>query len=95
MDHQEKVRLKAGRAFFVWHSEGSVGVITDEKLARINELARKARETGLNEAEREEQQRLRREYAAAFRGDLERQLNSIVIVDEAGNRRKVHKRGKR
>lgn len=68
--------------------------MTDEKLARINELARKAREAELDEAEREEQQRLRQEYVAAFRGNLERQLNSMVIVDEAGNRRNVHKRGK-
>ena len=62
--------------------------MTDEQLARINELARKAREAGLDEAEREEQQRLRQEYVAAFRGNLERQLNSMVIVDEAGNRGK-------
>ena len=68
--------------------------MTDEKLARINELARKAREAGLDEAEREEQQRLRQEYVAAFRGNLERQLNSMVIVDEAGNRRNVQTRGK-
>ena len=68
--------------------------MTDEKLARINELARKAREAELDEAEREEQQRLRQEYVAAFRGNLERQLNSKVIVDEAGNRRNVQKRGK-
>ncbi|MCI8350431.1 MAG: DUF896 domain-containing protein [Oscillospiraceae bacterium] len=68
--------------------------MTDEKLARINELARKAREAELDEAEREEQQRLRQEYVAAFRGNLERQLNSMVIVDEAGNRRNVQKRGK-
>lgn len=68
--------------------------MTDEKLARINELARKAREAGLDEAEREEQQRLRQEYVAAFRGNLERQLSSMVIVDEAGNRRNVQKRGK-
>ena len=68
--------------------------MTDEKLARINELARKAREAELDEAEREELQRLRQEYVAAFRGNLERQLNSMVIVDEAGNRRNVQKRGK-
>lgn len=68
--------------------------MTDEKLARINELARKARETELTPAEKEEQQRLRKEYAAAFRGNLERQLQSIVIVDEKGNRRKVQKREK-
>lgn len=68
--------------------------MTDEKLARINELARKARETGLDEAEREEQRRLRQEYVAAFRGSLEQQLNAIVLVDEAGNRRRVRRKGK-
>ena len=68
--------------------------MNQQQIERINELARKAREAGLDEAEREEQQRLRQEYVAAFRGNLERQLNSMVIVDEAGNRRNVQKRGK-
>ena len=64
--------------------------MTDEKLQRINALARKQRETGLTPQEQEEQKRLRQEYIAAFRGDLKRQLDSLVIVDPSGNRRKVH-----
>ena len=41
-----------------------------KKIDRINELARLAREKGLTEAEKAEQQKLRAEYAAAFRGNL-------------------------
>ena len=36
--------------------------MTQEKIARINELAKKSKTTGLTEAEKAEQQALRREY---------------------------------
>ena len=36
--------------------------MTNEKIARINELAHKSKSTGLTEAEKAEQQSLRREY---------------------------------
>ena len=38
--------------------------MTNEKIARINELARKSKTTGLTEAEKAEQQALRQEYVA-------------------------------
>ena len=57
-----------------------------KKILRINELARKARQTGLTEAEAEEQKRLREEYVAAFRRSLTDQLDHTVIVDRDGNR---------
>ena len=41
-----------------------------EKIDRINFLARKSRESGLNEEEKKEQQKLRAEYVAAFRKNL-------------------------
>ena len=67
----------------------------DEKIARINELARKSRtEEGLTPEEKAEQQRLRQEYIQAFRGNLTAQLESIVIVDEKGGRHPVHKKRK-
>ena len=36
--------------------------MTQEKIARINELAKKSKTTGLTDAEKAEQQALRREY---------------------------------
>jgi len=61
----------------------------DSKLKRINELAKKSREEGLTPAEQQEQQILRQEYIAAFRNSMRAQLDSIVLVDEQGNRRKI------
>ncbi len=61
----------------------------DSKLKRINELAKKSREEGLTPAEQQEQQTLRQEYIAAFRNSMRAQLDSIVLVDEQGNRRKI------
>ena len=39
--------------------------MTNEKIARINELARKSKTTGLTEAEKAEQQALRQETGTA------------------------------
>lgn len=60
-------------------------------LNRINELARKEREVGLTEQEKEEQQRLRREYIDAFKTSLKSQLDNIVVVDENGNKKPLKK----
>ena len=68
--------------------------VTDEMIKRINELARKAKESGLSEAEKVEQQRLRQEYIQAFRSNLESSLETIVIVDESGKKSKVGKKKK-
>ena len=51
-----------------------------DKLARINELARKSKEEGLSPEEREEQQVLRKEYLAVFRQHFRQQLDSVKIV---------------
>lgn len=56
------------------------------KIDRINELARKSRETGLTEEEKAEQQKLRQEYIAAFRGNLKKQLDNIEVVRPDGTR---------
>lgn len=64
----------------------------DQKLKRINELARKSRTPeGLTPAEKAEQATLRQEYIALFRGNLEAQLNNMVIVEPDGSRRRVTK----
>lgn len=56
----------------------------DKKLARINELARKAKAEGLTESERKEQTELRSEYIAAVRANLRGQLDNIDIVNRDG-----------
>jgi len=67
----------------------------DSKLKRINELARKSRTAeGLTPAEKAEQAQLRQEYIALFRGNLEAQLNNMVIVEPDGSRRRVTKNPK-
>ena len=47
--------------------------MTNEKIARINELARKSKTTGLTEAEKAEQQALRQEYVADVKASLRAQ----------------------
>ena len=56
-----------------------------EKIDRINALARKAKSEGLTLAEKQEQKQLREEYIALFRRNVKRQLENIVYVDEEGN----------
>lgn len=57
-----------------------------KKIDRINELARKSRIQALTQQEKEEQARLRQEFIESYRRSLQSQLDSIVLVDEEGNR---------
>lgn len=63
--------------------------MTQEKINRINELARKQKTAGLTEAEREEQYILRREYIESFKQSLVSQLENTYIVEPDGTKRKV------
>ena len=54
-------------------------------LDRINELARKAKTTELNEAELAEREQLRQQYRDEFRRNLVGTLEQTVIVDKYGN----------
>ena len=56
-----------------------MSIIESERLARINELARIAKERELTQEELEERDRLRQEYLAAFRRNFKRQLDNIEI----------------
>ncbi len=58
--------------------------MTDEKLARINALAKKKKESGLSEAELEEQKILRQEFLAEFKKNFRRDMDKIEIVDRDG-----------
>lgn len=66
--------------------------MTDEMIQRINFLARKSREEGLSEAEKQEQADLRQKYIKMFRQGVENTMNSVYIVDEKGNKKKVQKK---
>ncbi len=52
------------------------------KLDRINELARKAKQSELTEAEKDEQAVLRREYIDSYKKNLRHSLENIKFVDE-------------
>lgn len=68
-------------------------MMTEEKVARINELARKSRSAaGLTEAEKAEQAALRREYVEAVKQSLSRQLDHTTIVDPDGTSRKLKRK---
>lgn len=53
----------------------------EERIQRINELARKSRSEGLTQEETEEQKLLRQEYLAVFRQNFRQQLDSIKFAD--------------
>ena len=64
-----------------------------EKIQRINELARKAKAEGLTEEEKAEQKNLRAEYIAEWRLGVIQTLDNTYVVDEHGNERKLQKKG--
>lgn len=57
-------------------------MITQEKIDRINELARKSKTEDLTEEEKLEQGLLREEYIDAFKANLRSQLENIEFVDD-------------
>lgn len=66
--------------------------MNQEKIDRINELARLAKQRELTPEEQEERQKLRREYIDAFKASLIGTLESTYIVDEKGNKKKIEKK---
>lgn len=59
--------------------------MTEREIARINELYHKSKGEGLTPEEKEEQQKLRKEFVQSVRASLRGQLNNISLVDENGN----------
>lgn len=60
-------------------------VVSDEILARINELAKKAKTEGLTEEEKLEREQLRQEYLQNFRKKFRSQLEQIQILEPDGS----------
>ena len=61
----------------------------DDVIARINELAKKAKTEGLNDEELAERDRLRRIYIDSVKSNLVGQLENTYIVYPDGTKKKV------
>ncbi|MBS4177009.1 DUF896 domain-containing protein [Lederbergia citrea] len=59
-------------------------MLPKEKLARINELAKKAKELGLTQEEAKEQSSLRAEYLRTFRSSMKQTIENVRIYDSEG-----------
>ena len=59
-------------------------MLSKEKIARINELANKAKAEELSAKEKVEQQELRKEYLEAFRGGMRHHIEGMKVVDQEG-----------
>ena len=58
--------------------------MTDQEIARINELARLKTTRPLTPEEAAEQQRLRRRYIDAMKKSLQEDLDRMLVQDETG-----------
>ena len=68
--------------------------MTEDKIKRINELARKQKAEGLTDEEKAEQAQLRREYIESYKRSLIAQLENTYVVDDNGNKQKLTERVK-
>ena len=69
--------------------------MTDERILRLNELAKKYKSgVPLTDEELAERAALRREYVAAFRESLKAQLDNTYIETPDGRRTKLTQRSK-
>jgi uncharacterized protein YnzC (UPF0291/DUF896 family) len=62
-----------------------LSVLSKEKLARINDLANKAKKTGLSLEEAKEQSKLRKEYLEVFRSSMLNTITNVKIIDPLGD----------
>ena len=64
----------------------------DQVIARINELAKKAKTGSLTEQELEERDKLRRIYIDSVKASLTGQLENTYIVYPDGTKKKVERK---
>lgn len=74
---------------------GREPVNMDKKdIERINELARKAKTTGLSLEEEEERKALRTRYLQEFRANMKAMLDNTYIMTPDGEKRKLEQKKK-
>ena len=66
-------------------------MITEKDIQRINELHHKSKNEVLTDAEKEEQQTLRKAYIEAMRSHVRNHLDNIIIQRPDGSREKLRK----
>ncbi|MBV7390173.1 MULTISPECIES: DUF896 family protein [Enterococcus] len=59
-------------------------MLSEEKIARINELAKKKKTSGLSDEETKEQKELREEYLQSVRGGMRHHIEGMKVVDPDG-----------
>ena len=59
--------------------------MTEKEIQRINELYHKSKNEGLTPAEKEEQERLRKDYIQAIRRNLKSTLKNVSILEPDGS----------
>ena len=59
-------------------------MVTNKKLNRINELAKKSKTTGLSDKEKNEQKALRQEYLNEFKRSFKDQIEHTTVIDPEG-----------
>ncbi|MBF4500021.1 DUF896 domain-containing protein [Savagea sp. SN6] len=60
-------------------------MLSPDKLQRINELAKKAKTTGLSIEEAKEQTSLRKQYLETFRNTMRDTIEHVKVIDPEGN----------
>ncbi|WP_108308010.1 DUF896 domain-containing protein [Metalysinibacillus jejuensis] len=60
-------------------------MLSQEKIARINELSKKAKAGILTEEEAKERSMLRKEYLTSFRQSMRNTIENVTVMDEQGN----------
>lgn len=70
-------------------------MITQKDIDRINELARKKRETGLTPEETAEREELKKKYVESFRESLVGDLENTYVIGPDGVKRPVVPESKR
>ncbi|WP_432355054.1 DUF896 domain-containing protein [Sporosarcina sp. A2] len=60
-------------------------MLEENKIKRINELAKKAKSDGLSIEEAKEQSQLRSEYLKTFRSTMRDTIENVKVVDPDGN----------
>lgn len=68
--------------------------MTQEKINRINQLAKEAKTRDLSPEEAQERDLLRKEYIASVRASLTSQLDQTYFVEADGSHQKLEKKQK-